>query len=166
MNRFLNRDWYRIVTTCNLQHWKEALIMIMTYTQNEELASLCDALGARLEGENYLMDACICYVCSSNLDNFVSCWQKLIVDLNSSTSLQVKLFELLNNDSYFFNFLLLTWRTQLRKPLCWGTHWKMFIQNWVDTWKARVHRRNWTRHLWNMPSCWPIKAAFSAHTIT
>lgn len=81
----------------------------MTYTQNEELASLCDALGARLEGENYLMDACICYVCSSNLDNFVSCWQKLIVDLNSSASLQVKL-DLFSRFifSISFNFFLLT----------------------------------------------------------
>ncbi len=100
LEKVINRDWFKIVQNCNLKHWKESLSLIMMYTRDEELSQLCDKLGERLEKNNDLLDACICYVCSENLDNFVSCWEKLYNKIatnetsNNSTSaeLQVSLF--------------------------------------------------------------------------
>ncbi len=99
LENVLNKDWSKIISTCNLIHWKEALATIMTYTNDNESNTLCDLLGSRLEeaGQNddtNLLNACICYICSSNLDNLISCWQKLndrnIDQLNNpSASLQV-----------------------------------------------------------------------------
>ena len=67
----------------------------MTYTTGDEFLTLCDHLGSRLEGENMesnLINACICYICSSNIDNLVNCWQKLHKDdqQDSSNTLQVR----------------------------------------------------------------------------
>ena len=100
LEKVINRDWFKIVQNCNLKHWKESLSLIMMYTRDQELSQLCDKLGERLEKNNDLLDACICYVCSENLDNFVSCWEKLYNKIatnetsNNSTSaeLQVSLF--------------------------------------------------------------------------
>ena len=95
METFLNRDWQKIVSTCNLEDWKEALAGIMTYTSGQELYTLCDNLGSRLESDDSnLLNACVCYIFSSNLDSLINCWQKLSTKINpesasdSSTSLQ------------------------------------------------------------------------------
>ena len=90
----MNRDWKKIVSTCSLEDWKEALAGLLTYTSDKELFSLCDELGSRLESnESSLLNACVCYIFSSNLDNFINCWQKLNSKLDndlasSSSSLQ------------------------------------------------------------------------------
>ena len=55
----------------------------MTYTQGEEQSQLLDTLGARLEAHNQLVNACICYICSSNLDALVQCWPR-VIDTNDS----------------------------------------------------------------------------------
>ena len=97
LEKVLNRDWLKITRECNLEHWKEALSIVITYTRDQEMSSLCDNLGKRLEAKNdmnLLLNACICYVCSGNIENFVSCWEKLInksdsPSQNSSAELQV-----------------------------------------------------------------------------
>ena len=87
LETFLNRDWKKIVSTCNLDDWKEALAGLMTYTTDKELFSLCDELGSRLEmDESNLLNACICYIFSSNLDSLINCWQKLNKKLEESTA--------------------------------------------------------------------------------
>ena len=59
----------------------------MTYTADKELFSLCDELGSRLEmDESNLLNACICYIFSSNLDNLINCWQKLNKKLDEAAS--------------------------------------------------------------------------------
>jgi protein transport protein SEC31 len=74
---YLNQDWTRIVSNCNLNHWKEALSAVLTYTNGEQLYNLCNLLGNRLENQSKLLDACICYICSSNLNQLVDCWLKV-----------------------------------------------------------------------------------------
>ncbi len=86
--------------TCNLENWKEALATILTYTKDAEQTTLCNILAERLENERELANACICYICSPDLDRFVQCWQKLTSQLNftdDSESLQVTLS--LNNET-------------------------------------------------------------------
>ena len=95
----------KIVSTCSLEDWKEALAGIITYTQDQDMSMLADHLGSRLESDSTqknLLNACICYICSANLDNLVNCWQKLYdnKNLNSSDCLQVGLF---NKLSFFSN---------------------------------------------------------------
>ncbi len=62
------------------------------------MSQLCDSLGKRLESNGMLLNACICYICSENLDNFALCWQKLYENdskqnetLSESAELQVNL---------------------------------------------------------------------------
>ena len=60
----------------------------MTYTADKELFGLCDELGSRLEmDESNLLNACICYIFSSNLDNLINCWQKLNKKLDEAASI-------------------------------------------------------------------------------
>lgn len=89
----INRNWPGIVATCNLNHWKEALAAIVTYTSGQEQMNLCDELGKRLEADGApenLINSCICYICSANLENLVNCWQKCLgsEEANTSESLQ------------------------------------------------------------------------------
>lgn len=89
MEKLINRNWSGIVSTCNLEHWKEALATIVTYTNGQEQMNLCDELGKRLEAngraEN-LINACVCYICSANLENLVNCWQKCLGTDETDTS--------------------------------------------------------------------------------
>lgn len=83
--------------SCNLEHWKEVLATILTYTKQKESLILCDQLGLRIETtdslKSNLLNACICYICSLNIENLVRCWEKLYKgefdNLDSSSSLQV-----------------------------------------------------------------------------
>ncbi|KAJ4926533.1 hypothetical protein JOQ06_008706 [Pogonophryne albipinna] len=73
------KDWHDILTTCELQNWKEALAAVMTYAEPETFSSLCDLLGDRLEaGEDAQLQAqaCLCYICAGNVEKLVSCWTK------------------------------------------------------------------------------------------
>lgn len=89
LEKFLNRNWSGIVTTCNLEHWKEALAALLTYTSAQEQFDLCDELGKRLEADGSdanLINACVCYICSANLENLVNCWQKVMGEQETDTS--------------------------------------------------------------------------------
>lgn len=86
MEKFLNRNWQSIISQCNLDDWKEALASIITYTYDEEQSNLLDTLGSRLEVHNQLLNACICYICSSNLDLLVQCWPKVISQYEQESS--------------------------------------------------------------------------------
>jgi protein transport protein SEC31 len=92
LERFLNRDWSNIIETCNLEDWKDAIAALLTYTSDEEFASLCDKLGMRLEdssseNESNLLNACVCYILSYNFDSLVSCWQKVNKENDPDSSL-------------------------------------------------------------------------------
>lgn len=78
-----------------MNDWKEALASVITYTQGEEQSQLLDTLGARLEANNQLVNACICYICSSNLDALVQCWPRVIGTGESSESVSASLQDLI-----------------------------------------------------------------------
>lgn len=76
MSVVVNRDWPDVVRSCNLENWREALAILVTYAKPEEFAPLCDLLGQRLEtqqDESYA-NAMVCYICAGNVEKFVSCW--------------------------------------------------------------------------------------------
>lgn len=75
----VTHNWRDIVESCDLDNWKEALAALLTYAKPEVFSSLCDALGSRLEMENdgrLCMQACLCYICSGNIEKLVECWVK------------------------------------------------------------------------------------------
>ncbi|NXA34507.1 SC31B protein, partial [Eudromia elegans] len=79
LSSIVQRKWQDIVRTCDLQSWKEALAILLTYSKHEDYTQLCDMLGARLESEGDAAlsdDACLCYISSGNVERLVECWVK------------------------------------------------------------------------------------------
>lgn len=79
LSSIVQQKWQDIVCTCDLQSWKEALAILLTYAKHEDYTQLCDMLGARLEleGDAALSnDACLCYISSGNVERLVECWVK------------------------------------------------------------------------------------------
>ncbi|KAK0133829.1 Protein transport protein Sec31A [Merluccius polli] len=73
----VTQNWRDIVQSCELDNWKEALAALLTYAHPEDFAPLCDTLGGRLEAEGAekrRLQACLCYICSGNLEKLVECW--------------------------------------------------------------------------------------------
>ncbi|NXN61255.1 SC31B protein, partial [Rynchops niger] len=79
LSSIVQQNWQDIVCTCDLQSWKEALAILLTYSKHEDYTQLCDMLGARLEAEGDAAlsnDACLCYISSGNVERLVECWVK------------------------------------------------------------------------------------------
>ncbi|KAM9188245.1 protein transport protein Sec31B isoform 2-T2 [Mergus octosetaceus] len=79
LSSIVQQKWQDIVCTCDLQSWKEALAILLTYAKHEDYTQLCDMLGARLESEGDVAlsnDACLCYISSGNVERLVECWVK------------------------------------------------------------------------------------------
>ncbi|XP_048025968.1 protein transport protein Sec31A isoform X2 [Megalobrama amblycephala] len=73
----VTQNWCNIVQSCELENWKEALAALLTYANPEEFAPFCDTLGARLEAEGTekrCLQACLCFICSGNIERLVECW--------------------------------------------------------------------------------------------
>ncbi|KAM8888699.1 protein transport protein Sec31A isoform 1-T1 [Synchiropus picturatus] len=73
----VTQNWRDIVQSCELDNWKEALAALLTYAHPEDFARLCDTLGGRLEcegTEKRCLQACLCYICSGNIEKLVECW--------------------------------------------------------------------------------------------
>ncbi|XP_033962724.1 protein transport protein Sec31A isoform X1 [Pseudochaenichthys georgianus] len=73
----VTQNWSDIVQSCELDNWKEALAALLTYAHPEDFARLCDTLGGRLEHERTekrCLQACLCYICSGNIEKLVECW--------------------------------------------------------------------------------------------
>uniref|UniRef100_A0A672YMA6 SEC31 homolog B, COPII coat complex component n=1 Tax=Sphaeramia orbicularis TaxID=375764 RepID=A0A672YMA6_9TELE len=73
----VTQNWKDIVESCELDNWKEALAALLTYAHPEDFARLCDTLGGRLEcerTEKRCLQACLCYICSGNIEKLVECW--------------------------------------------------------------------------------------------
>lgn len=73
----VTQNWRDIVESCELDNWKEALAALLTYAHPEDFARLCDTLGCRLESERTekrCLQACLCYICSGNIEKLVECW--------------------------------------------------------------------------------------------
>ncbi|XP_038613867.1 protein transport protein Sec31B isoform X2 [Tachyglossus aculeatus] len=80
LSSIVQHRWRDVVCTCSLQNWREAMAILLTYSSQEEYAGLCDTLGARLESEGdgtLSPEACLCYICSGNVERLVECWGKI-----------------------------------------------------------------------------------------
>uniref|UniRef100_H2ZFZ7 Protein transport protein Sec31A n=1 Tax=Ciona savignyi TaxID=51511 RepID=H2ZFZ7_CIOSA len=79
------KNWGDVVKSCDLENWKEALASLLTYASPDELITLCDELGARLEKHPDLKsNACLCYICSGNIEQLVRSWNNVKPENNSN----------------------------------------------------------------------------------
>jgi protein transport protein SEC31 len=87
----ITQKFETIVQSCDLQNWKEALAVVLTYAGGEEFTKLCDLLGKRLETEGdaeLASNAHLCYIVSGNTEELVASWNKIIPDTSSHQTLQ------------------------------------------------------------------------------
>ncbi|GAB1598791.1 protein transport protein Sec31A-like [Argonauta hians] len=85
----VTHDWNHVIQTCNLENWKEALAVLITYASPEEFPFLCDLLGARLESDKESsVYASLCYICSGNVEKLVENWQQNSQNVNEPSALQ------------------------------------------------------------------------------
>ncbi|RUS90571.1 hypothetical protein EGW08_001659 [Elysia chlorotica] len=87
----VTHDWAHIVENCDLDNWKEALAVVLTYALPEEFSALCDTLATRLETERdgaLSLNASLCYVCSGNVEKLVENWVKNTEDTTQPLALQ------------------------------------------------------------------------------
>ncbi|KAG8188070.1 hypothetical protein JTE90_014309 [Oedothorax gibbosus] len=84
----VSSDWLSMVKTCNINCWKEILAAILTYSKPEDIVSLCEILGNRLENEPKLQqNAPLCYISAGNVELLARSWLKIHGNENG-TSLQ------------------------------------------------------------------------------
>nr|XP_054773269.1 protein transport protein Sec31A-like isoform X2 [Lytechinus pictus] len=91
ISSIVTKDVRDLVQNTELENWKEALTALLTYSQPKEFSTLCDILGQRLETEGngkLAAQACLCYICSGNVDKLVSCWAQVNHAATSPMSLQ------------------------------------------------------------------------------
>ncbi|XP_040111076.1 protein transport protein Sec31B isoform X7 [Oryx dammah] len=75
----IQKNWKDMVHTCSLKNWREALALLLTYSEPEKFPELCDRLGTRMEQESgwaLTSEAKLCYVCSGSVERLVECWAK------------------------------------------------------------------------------------------
>ncbi|XP_074090015.1 protein transport protein Sec31B isoform X2 [Macrotis lagotis] len=76
----VEQKWRNVACSCNLTSWKEALALLLTHCGHQDFPKLCDMLGTRLEqegGGKLSVEACLCYICSGNVERLVECWVKI-----------------------------------------------------------------------------------------
>lgn len=91
VSAIVTHDWRHIVTSCELDNWKEALAIILTYSPADEFSTLCDTLAARLENEvggDLASYAGLCYICSGNVEKMVENWFNTTQNNSSPVALQ------------------------------------------------------------------------------
>ncbi|XP_037063121.1 protein transport protein Sec31B isoform X6 [Peromyscus leucopus] len=75
----VKKNWKDLVCACSLKNWREALALLLTYSEPEKFPELCDMLGTRLEqegGRALASEARLCFVCSGSVERLVESWAK------------------------------------------------------------------------------------------
>nr|XP_020726269.1 protein transport protein Sec31B isoform X6 [Odocoileus virginianus texanus] len=75
----IQKNWKDMVCACSLKNWREALALLLTYSEPEKFPELCDRLGTRMEQESgwaLASEARLCYVCSGSVERLVECWAR------------------------------------------------------------------------------------------
>jgi len=71
----IDSNLWDVAQSADLAGWKHILAVFCTFAKSDEdFAGLCDSLGQRLEGENEVESAKVCYLAGKKLDRVVSIW--------------------------------------------------------------------------------------------
>jgi len=73
----ISQQWEQLVDTVQLDNWREALAILLSYAKPTEFNTLCDKLAARLVAAGGRdVEAAQCYVCSGNVTELLHCWEQ------------------------------------------------------------------------------------------
>ena len=82
----VNKDWSQVINCVTIQqNWKEALVAVLTYAENDQFCDYCSLLGNKLEELNMKEEALLCFIVARNLDQVVSCWMQTRQTSNSQS---------------------------------------------------------------------------------
>lgn len=68
------KNLWDVVYNANLEHWKETMAILCTFSNPTEFPDLCEALGDRIGEEGQRKDASFCYLVGSKLEKVVGIW--------------------------------------------------------------------------------------------
>ena len=73
----VKNDWTQVIQNVNAGNWKEALVAVLTYAEDNQMRTLCSKLGSRLMEVPMKEQALLCFICARNLDQVVQCWMDI-----------------------------------------------------------------------------------------
>ncbi|CAH9113742.1 unnamed protein product [Cuscuta epithymum] len=82
----VNNDLKSLVNTRPLKSWKETLVLLCTFAQQDEWTFLCDTLASRLLAAGETLPATLCYICAGNIDKTIEIWSRTLADKNDQKS--------------------------------------------------------------------------------
>jgi len=68
------KEFAELVAASAEHEWRQTLAILLSFTDNDELKSLCNALGQRLAAMNIIDGAVSCFLCSQNVAELVTLW--------------------------------------------------------------------------------------------
>ncbi|RCI16294.1 hypothetical protein L249_2391 [Ophiocordyceps polyrhachis-furcata BCC 54312] len=70
----IGKNLWDVVYNADLEHWKETMAILCTFSDPIEFPDLCEALGDRISEQGQRKDASFCYLVGSNLEKVVDIW--------------------------------------------------------------------------------------------
>ncbi|ODA81652.1 hypothetical protein RJ55_00153 [Drechmeria coniospora] len=70
----IGKNLWDVVYNANLEHWKETMAILCTFSEPSEFPDLCEALGDRISEEGDRTDASFCYLVGLRLEKVVEIW--------------------------------------------------------------------------------------------
>lgn len=70
----IGKNLWDMVYNADLEHWKETMAILCTFSDPVEFPDLCEALGDRISEQGQRKDASFCYLVGSNLEKVVDIW--------------------------------------------------------------------------------------------
>ncbi|KJZ80395.1 Protein transport protein SEC31 [Hirsutella minnesotensis 3608] len=68
------KNLWDVVYNADLEHWKETMAVLCTFSDPNEFPDLCEALGDRISEEGQRKDASFCYLVGSKLEKVTNIW--------------------------------------------------------------------------------------------
>ncbi|PHH93175.1 hypothetical protein CDD83_10724 [Cordyceps sp. RAO-2017] len=68
------KNLWDVVYNADLEHWRETMAILCTFSDPVEFPDLCEALGDRIYEEGQRKDASFCYLVGSKLEKVVEIW--------------------------------------------------------------------------------------------
>jgi len=68
------KQFTELVAASSQDQWRQTLAILLSFTDGDELKSLCNALGQRLASINFIEGAVSCFLCSQNVAELVTLW--------------------------------------------------------------------------------------------
>ena len=99
LSAVVHQDFAKYVMESDLARWKETLGLLNTYATPEELSSLCNMLGERLEDDPPA--STLCYMCAANVAQATTLWESYHAPSTEGNGDSSSLIEIMEKLSVF-----------------------------------------------------------------